>query len=82
MNNINYEDIATFKLKELREKKGLTHYDLAEVIGKTRTAYTNYENGTRKIGFSDLCKIAEEYDIPLDYFAGRDVETSKKIKYN
>lgn len=76
-----YHNIVPLKLKELREMKGLKQDDIAVIIKKSRACYNQYENGKRKIDVEQLCIIADEYDLPLDWFVGRDPETNKRIKY-
>ena len=36
------------RLKELRESKGLTQKEVAEIIGYSEISYARYENGKRE----------------------------------
>lgn len=81
MKEQDYNIIIQQKLKKLRELKDLDQIDIAQIIGKGRTTYCQYENGKRKMTIDNLCKIADEFDLPLDWFTGRDTELDKKIKY-
>lgn len=46
-------------LKCLREKKQLTHDDISNLIGISRSHYTNIENGERTPAVTTAKKIAE-----------------------
>lgn len=47
------------KLKELREKKGYTMEDLANVIGKSVPNYYKKENGDVKFSVNEALKISK-----------------------
>ena len=59
------------RLKELRESKGLTQKEVAEIIGYSEISYTRYENGKREPDISTLCKLAEYFKVTIDYLNGR-----------
>lgn len=56
-------------LKELRLKKGLKQYEVAEVIGVGRNAYLYYEQGKVDPPFSRMKKLADLYGVSLDDLA-------------
>ena len=58
-------------LKRLREKRSITQDVVAEAIGVSRVAYTNYENGNRKPDFAKLQKLADYFGVTTDYLLGR-----------
>lgn len=58
------------RLRDLREDKDLTQSDLVEILGMHKTTYTNYEQGKREIPFSLAIRLAEFYNVSLDYIAG------------
>ena len=58
------------RLKDLREDKDLTQDELIKILGMHKTTYTNYEQGKREIPFEIAIKIAEFYNVSLDYIAG------------
>lgn len=68
------------KLKELRELKNLNQIDIATILGIKQPYYSQMENGTKKISIEQLTKIANEFDLPLDWFLGRNVEENRKIR--
>lgn len=56
------------KLKQLRKKKGINQDVIADVLGVSRGAISNYESGKRTPNIKDLTKIAKFYKVGLDYF--------------
>lgn len=66
-------------LKCLRKKTGLNQADLAEIIGKKKSAISYYESGT---GFPDLSiakQISDYFGISLDDLIQKDL-SQKDIK--
>ncbi len=49
-------------LKELRQQSGLTVKEVADKLGVTRNAVTNYECGIRVIGLQQVLVLAELYN--------------------
>ncbi|MED1089709.1 helix-turn-helix domain-containing protein [Bacillus paramycoides] len=62
--------MITERLKKLRESKNLTHTQVAEYLGITRQAYTNYENGEREIKTDTLRKLVGFFNTSADYLLG------------
>lgn len=58
------------RLKELRERNNYTQQTIADLLGITRAAYSNIENGKRQLGNDDLILIAQHYQVSLDYLLG------------
>lgn len=59
------------RLKELRKSKGLTGEQLGAIFNVTKTAISNWENGNRFPDENTLRKIAEFFNVTLDYLLGR-----------
>lgn len=59
------------KLKELRKSFGLTQEELANRIGISRDTYKNYEQERTQMGYEMLIKMANFFDVSLDYLCGR-----------
>ena len=59
------------RLKELRESKGLTQKEVAEIIGYSEISYSRYENGKREPDISTLCKLANYFNVTIDYLIVR-----------
>ncbi|MFD2614466.1 helix-turn-helix domain-containing protein [Paenibacillus gansuensis] len=60
------------RLSILRTNKKLTHQDMADRLGITRQAYGNYESGKREPDYETLQKLADLFNVSLDYLLGRD----------
>lgn len=58
-------------LRQLRKNKKVTQKDVADYLGISRVAYTNYENEMRKPDFNTLSKLADYFDVTVDYMLGR-----------
>lgn len=63
-------DLYYPRLRDLREDKDLKQAELVEILGMHKTTYTNYEQGKREIPFSLAIRLAEFYNVSLDYIAG------------
>lgn len=55
----------------MREDKDLKQEDVANELEITRQQYQLYESGNREIKFHLVIKLAEFYDVSIDYIAGR-----------
>ena len=62
------------RVKDLRERNGLTQSELAKFIGLADGGtLSKYENGSRGFGFGHLEKICEKFGVSLDQLVfGRD----------
>ena len=60
------------RLKELRKEKGLTQVEMAKFIGRTEANYQKLEYGTINVPALTLVKLADFFDVSIDYLLGRD----------
>ncbi len=58
------------RIKEKREKAGISQKDLADRVGVTPSAINQYENGVKRPSTDILAKIAVEIDTSSDYLLG------------
>ena len=58
------------QLKTLRKKNSLTQKELAEKVGVKQNSYANWENGKREPNIEMLVRIADYFDVSLDYLLG------------
>lgn len=56
------------KYVELREKKGVTDYKVAEVTGITKSTFTDWKSGRSKPKLNKLLAIAKFFNVPVEYF--------------
>lgn len=59
------------KLEELRRKHKLTQKELSSRLGIARTTYSGYELGTSEPDNETLEKIADFFNVDIDYLFGR-----------
>lgn len=63
------------RLKNLRKSRGLSQLELANYLGlKTRT-YVSYENNEREPDSQVLIRIAQFFDVSIDYLLNFNVES-------
>lgn len=68
-------EILSMRLKQCRKEAGLTQWEVAVYCDITEKAYQNYELMTREPKVEILMKIADKFNVSLDYLTGR---TDKK----
>jgi len=56
------------RIRRARIEAGLTQEELAERVGSSQDALSNYERGTRKISLDGLVAIAKCVNKPINYF--------------
>ncbi len=59
------------RLKDMREDKDLHQRDIAKILSCSQAAYSRYENGEREIPLALLDKLADFYNVSVDYLLGR-----------
>jgi len=58
------------KIKELREKKGLTQGKLAELLGLSRSTIAMYETNNSNPDYETLKKLSALFGVSIDYLLG------------
>ena len=56
------------RIRQAREKRGLSQEDLAALISRDQRAVWEYEYGKRRIAVTDLPRLAQALQVPLLYF--------------
>ena len=74
MNNTN---VFPERLKEMRQKSGLTQQEVADLININRGSYSNWENGKREPNFDNLIKLAELLNVSVDKLLGVKIEDNQ-----
>ncbi|MDP5275269.1 helix-turn-helix domain-containing protein [Chengkuizengella axinellae] len=59
------------RLVALRKKLNLTQKDVSEKLDISRSTYAQYEINRRVPEFATLNRLADFYDVSLDYLVGR-----------
>ena len=62
------------RLKQLRKDKKLKQHDVALLLGCTDSNYQKMEYGEINVACLTLIKLADYYDVSLDYLVGRSEE--------
>lgn len=58
------------RIRNLREDKDLYQKDVAKMLGISQQYYSEYESGNRAIPVFHLMKLAEFYNVSIDYIVG------------
>lgn len=59
-----------YKLKEAREKAGLTQMEVAEALNTAQYQVHKWETGKQELSFARAIDLATLYKVSLDYLAG------------
>lgn len=59
------------QLKELRKSKGISQVKLAMELNTSQNTISRYETGEREPGINELIRIADYFNVSVDYLLGR-----------
>ena len=59
------------RIRDLREDADLTQKQIAEVLLCDQSLYSKYERGERVLPLDLAIKLADYYQVSLDYLVGR-----------
>lgn len=65
-----FDDFSS-RLKQLRTSNNLTLEQLGNAVGSTRGTMGNFENGNKKPSLDMLIKLADYFNVSIDYLVGR-----------
>ena len=60
-----------FRLKELRKKKRISQLKLALDLEMNQNTISRYENLEREADYKTLIKLADYFNVSIDYLLGR-----------
>ena len=63
------------RIQDLRTDADMSQKQLSEILHISQRSYSHYETGSRNIPVEMLIRLANYYDISVDYLEGR---TDKK----
>lgn len=63
------------RIRDMREDSDLTQVQVSKLLGIQQTVYSRYERGFQTIPLEHLLKLADYYNVSLDFLTGR---TNKK----
>ena len=67
------------RIQDLRTDADMSQKQLSEILHISQRSYSHYETGSRNIPVEMLIRLANYYDISVDYLVGR---TDKKEMNN
>lgn len=73
-----YEIMKFENIRSLRIDNGHTQRQIAEVLGISQNTYSQYEIGVLNYPVDALIKLADFYNVSIDYLLGR---TATKTPY-
>lgn len=59
------------RLKELRKAKGISQLKLAMDLSMNQNTISRYETGSHQADYETLIKIADYFNVSIDYLLGR-----------
>lgn len=59
------------RIRDLREDKDLTQKQMGEILSCSQRVYSNYERGELDIPTEILIKLADFYNVSVDYILNR-----------
>ena len=59
------------RLREIRRAKGISQLKLAMDLNTSQNTISRYETGEREPGINELVKIADYFNVSVDYLIGR-----------
>lgn len=66
------------RIKQVREEKGVSQRQLAEIVGVSAVTVLNWENGIYDPSAKDLIKLSKALDVSIDYLVGNDSQDNEK----
>jgi len=72
------DNILGIRIKSLRQKANMTQIELSQKLNVSNTTLSQYENGIRIPSDDIKLKIADYFDVSVDYLLGN--SSNKKIK--
>ena len=58
------------KIREVREDRGYTQQQIAELLNVGQRTYSDYETGKTRIPLESVIALARFYDLDLNYLTG------------
>ena len=59
------------RLRELRVSKGISQLKLAMDLSMNQNSISRYENGQREADYATLIRLADYFDVSVDYLLER-----------
>lgn len=59
------------RLRDIREDRDLTQSHIAKILNIKQNTYSQYETGNRQVPIDLLIKLADYYEVSVDYILRR-----------
>lgn len=59
------------RIRDMREDHDMSQKEVAALLNIQQTVYSRYERGFQTIPLEHLLKLADYYNVSLDYLTGR-----------
>lgn len=69
-----------FRLKKLREERGLSLDDLVSIFNINKSTLSRYENNLREAKQSVIVELADYFGVSTDYLLGRTDDPGQKTE--
>ena len=60
------------RIRDLREDRDKTQWEIAQVLGTSQTMYARYERGATELPIRHLITLCRYYHVSADYILGLD----------
>ena len=67
------------RLREIRRSKGISQLKLAMDLNTNQNTISRYETGEREPGINELIRLADYFQVSVDYLIGR-TDNPKMLK--
>ncbi len=67
------------RYSEARDRAGVTDYEVAKQTGVSTSTLTNWKYGRYTPKADKLKKIADYFNLPIEYFLEQEVRDNKKL---
>ena len=65
------------RIRDLREDADLTQKEVAELLLCDQSLYSKYERGERALPLEMAIRLADLYEVTLDYLVGRSEDSGR-----
>ena len=72
------QKIFSERLRELRIARKVSSQALADAVGVSRPAISQFENAANYPHCNTLCALADYFDVSLDYLVGRSDDPERR----
>lgn len=69
--NFTGDTIMRLRIRDLREDNDLTQNHVSQILHCDQSLYSKYERGDREIPLTLIIKLADYYNVSLDYLTCR-----------